>query len=306
MGGSVGVDSKQGEGSHFWFKTKLQILDSETRLYPYANISGYESSTMVVLFETRDYVKRFLYHYFHQWNCQVLFFTDIKPSSVVDVIRNCKTIKAAVFGLASTETNQVAQAISVLKSKVPGVLVIAVDTVPSAKLQGEHDGVLLHPLSFLQLYNLLCGERKKPIASVSSDKPPLKRLQLLLAEDNKPNQYIATSFLKSLGHTVDIVDNGSLAVRAVQEKFYDAVLMDVMMPVMDGITATIQIRNYEKVTGRHIPIIALTAASESLLIEECMKCGMDSYLFKPFKKVDLETALQKATQEQNMSDQIST
>jgi signal transduction histidine kinase/CheY-like chemotaxis protein/HPt (histidine-containing phosphotransfer) domain-containing protein len=105
-------------------------------------------------------------------------------------------------------------------------------------------------------------------------------LHVLLAEDNKINQKFATAILTKARHTVDAVENGRLAVEAVQRENYDVVLMDIQMPVMDGEEATRQIRALPPPKNR-IPIIALTAHAMSGARERCLEVGMDDYVSKP-------------------------
>jgi PAS domain S-box-containing protein len=109
-------------------------------------------------------------------------------------------------------------------------------------------------------------------------------LTILVAEDNKVNQIVATSMLRSRSHTVDVVDNGAKALEAVRQKRYDLVLMDVQMPEMDGIEATRAIRAEE---GGDLPIVALTAHALQEERERCLDAGMNDFLSKPFKPQDL-------------------
>ena len=118
--------------------------------------------------------------------------------------------------------------------------------------------------------------------SIAESRP---RLQILLAEDNAVNQEVAATMLRKRGHDVDVVGDGRAAVEAVARKRYDAVLMDIQMPEMDGFEATRQIRS--TATGRHLPIIALTAHALSGERERCLAQGMSDYLTKPFKGHDL-------------------
>jgi PAS domain S-box-containing protein len=118
-----------------------------------------------------------------------------------------------------------------------------------------------------------------------------RTLQVLVAEDNQVNQLVATRILQKLGHQVTIVSNGRQAVSAVQNGNFDLVAMDVQMPEMDGLDATIAIRAWEKATGAHIPIMAMTAHAMKGDRERCLAVGMDGYTSKPIRIRDLERAI---------------
>jgi two-component system sensor kinase len=106
---------------------------------------------------------------------------------------------------------------------------------------------------------------------------------VLLAEDGLVNQQVASGLLEAHGHSVVVVNNGAEAVRAVERESFDIVLMDVQMPEMDGLEATRAIREWEKTTGKHIPIVAMTAHAMKGDRERCLQAGMDYYLTKPIQ-----------------------
>jgi CheY-like chemotaxis protein/HPt (histidine-containing phosphotransfer) domain-containing protein len=110
---------------------------------------------------------------------------------------------------------------------------------------------------------------------------PDRRLHVLLAEDNAVNQRLAASLLERRGHRVTIAANGLDAVAVMRRQSFDAVLMDVQMPVMGGFEATAAIRALESESGRHVPIIAMTAHAMKGDRERCLLAGMDEYLTKP-------------------------
>jgi PAS domain S-box-containing protein len=155
-------------------------------------------------------------------------------------------------------------------------------------------GYLLKPIKQNQLYDAIVtilGRRK-----IQRDESQSARLvtrhtlseqkrhmaKLLLAEDNPINQKLAVTLLQKAGYAVDVVENGKLAFEAVRTRHYHIVLMDVQMPVMDGLEATRMIREYEEGT-RHTPIIALTAHAMKGDRERCEAAGMDDYLSKPLE-----------------------
>ncbi len=109
----------------------------------------------------------------------------------------------------------------------------------------------------------------------------IQPLQILLVEDNPINQKVATRLLEKAGHTVTIAGNGREALEHVVRDSFHLVLMDVQMPEMDGLTATAAIREHERASGRHVPIVALTANVMQGDRERCLEAGMDAYVTKP-------------------------
>jgi CheY-like chemotaxis protein len=120
-------------------------------------------------------------------------------------------------------------------------------------------------------------------------------LRILLAEDNPVNQRVASYLLQKAGHSVKPVGNGREAIVALENENFDLVLMDVQMPEMDGFEATQTIRNTEAKSGRHVPIIAMTAHAMKGDRERCLQAGMDDYVSKPINKEDLFRAIEAAT-----------
>jgi CheY-like chemotaxis protein len=115
---------------------------------------------------------------------------------------------------------------------------------------------------------------------------------VLLVEDNPVNQKVAVRFLERMGCQVRVADNGAEGVKAYQESRFDLVLMDLQMPVMDGLTATRRIRELESAGGHTTPIVALTANAMTGQLERCMEAGMDGFLTKPLEIERLHETLE--------------
>jgi PAS domain S-box-containing protein len=129
------------------------------------------------------------------------------------------------------------------------------------------------------------AERQESPASSS------RRLRILLAEDNPINQKLALSLLGKEGHRVVLASDGSEALAALERQPFDLVLMDVQMPQMDGLQAAAAIRDREKGTSRHIPILAMTAYAMKGDRERCLAAGMDGYIAKPIRRTELLEAI---------------
>ncbi|HEY0758499.1 MAG TPA: response regulator [Acidisarcina sp.] len=122
---------------------------------------------------------------------------------------------------------------------------------------------------------------------------PGDSLHVLLAEDNLVNQRLASGLLEKRGHTVVVAGDGKQALSALSVESFDLVLMDLQMPVMGGFEATAALRLREQGTGRHQPVIALTAHAMKGDAERCMEMGMDGYLSKPIRVRELDVVLQR-------------
>jgi two-component system, sensor histidine kinase and response regulator len=130
------------------------------------------------------------------------------------------------------------------------------------------------------------GREQKP-------RPADGRLRILLAEDNPVNRTLGIRMLEKLGHEVVTADNGRKAVEALERERFDLVLMDLQMPLMDGVEATAAIRDRERELGGHVPIVALTAHAGQGDREQCIAAGMDAYVAKPIQASELCATIDK-------------
>ncbi len=183
---------------------------------------------------------------------------------------------------------------------------VAAEELPRPHAGVTYDLLLIKPLWRMQLYQAvlqLFREDKKASRSSSRiifaapkeeapPEPPARGLKILLAEDNLVNQKVTAGILSKHKHAIDIAPNGAEAVRMFGQKDYDLILMDCQMPEMDGFEATRHIREAEKESGRHIPIIALTASAMIGDRENCLRAGMDSHIAKPINAQELLAAMQ--------------
>jgi signal transduction histidine kinase/CheY-like chemotaxis protein len=139
------------------------------------------------------------------------------------------------------------------------------------------------------------GQEKKAASKAAAQKlpQPRKRLNILLAEDNLINQKVGTRILEKQGHNVYVAGNGRKALKALENNGFDLVLMDVQMPEMDGFAATREIRMKEEGTGRHTPVIAMTAHAVKGDRERCLAAGMDEYVSKPLEPSRLMETIER-------------
>jgi CheY-like chemotaxis protein len=136
---------------------------------------------------------------------------------------------------------------------------------------------------------------KRELVLAADEIPPVRPLRILLAEDSLVNQKLAVALLERQGHAVTIAGNGREAVDAMDRASFDLILMDIQMPEMDGLEATLAIRAKQLAIGAHTPIIAMTAHALKGDRERCLEAGMDGYVTKPIRPQDLYDALAAAT-----------
>ena len=121
-------------------------------------------------------------------------------------------------------------------------------------------------------------------------------IRILLVEDNQINRKLVDRYLKMKGWEVVYAQNGKEALERFQENTIDIILMDIQMPEMDGYEATMKIRELEAGTGRHVPIIALTAHAHESYMKKSHSSGMDDYLTKPIDPVEMYRVIQNLTE----------
>ena len=165
--------------------------------------------------------------------------------------------------------------------------------------------ILTKPVTQSELFNAIAGsvttERVGPapadtIAPARSADFVARRI--LLAEDGLVNQKVAVGLLTKRGHHVTVVGDGQAAVEAITgdtnaQQPFDLVLMDIQMPLLDGFAATAEIRKWEQASGKHVPIIAMTAHATPDDRQHCLEAGMDGYIAKPFRAQELFSAVEE-------------
>jgi CheY-like chemotaxis protein len=140
-----------------------------------------------------------------------------------------------------------------------------------------------------------------PSLSLEDEQP----LQILLVEDNSINQTLALRLLQKHGHHVVLAANGKEALKQISQTSFDLVLMDIQMPEMDGLQATRTIRESERESGAHLPIVAMTAYAMQGDQDRCLAAGMDGYISKPINVRELLAVVQNASQKSRARSGLS-
>ena len=294
MGGRIWAESEPGKGSTFHFTVRFRAADAQT--------PAPETTRRAVVFGTRVLVvddnatnRRILEEMLGNWG--------MVPESASGVRAAMEMLRAAQdrgepYRLVLTDANMPELDGFALASQIKGdnqmgstvIMMLTSGDYPGDISRCEELGVtayLLKPVKQSELLDammLALGvETPEDEASLPSAKRTsrLGPLRVLLAEDSLVNQKLAVGLLKKWGHSVVVTSNGREALAALESQHFDLVLMDVQMPEMDGLEAVAEIRASDKRSGRHMPIIAMTAHAMKGDRERCLEAGMDDYVSKP-------------------------
>ncbi len=148
----------------------------------------------------------------------------------------------------------------------------------------------------------LSARQKAPLVTRHTIRETVNRSSVLLVEDNAVNQTLAVRLLEKRGFLVTVADDGQAALAALEKQDFDIVLMDVQMPIMDGFEATAAIRDRERSTAKHTPIIAMTAHALKGYEERCLSAGMDGYVTKPIRTAELFATIEKFLGKNSVAD----
>ncbi len=303
MGGGLQVISQPGTGSTFTF-TALLHGASERRLPPTRKPASSLAGKAALVVDDNATNRRVLQLLLQGWGVRCT--EAATPAAALGLLRAGCQVDVAVLDLEMPEMDgsQLARAIRALPGgrRLPLVLLSSLqyrltpddDALFVAALTKPAKSSLLHEklLAALAPTDAALAAVESGGGSRREDAPAVTtpRLRVLLAEDNPVNQKVAQLMLTKLGHRVDTVSNGLEAVQAVRRLAYDVVLMDVQMPVMDGLAATRMIRT-ELPADRQPPVVALTANVLTENQASAAAAGMDGYLTKPVRAEQLRAVL---------------
>ena len=305
MHGEVGVISHPGEGSTFWFTARVGEGLPGTRLLPRPDLRGRRLLVVDDHDDARDVIAAML---------QAMGFDT---ESVADG-------PAALRRLRSAQDEGHPFDMALLDSQMSGmdgletanrIHALGLDRAPLLLMVTAHDreqldretwaagirGVLIKPVTPSQLFDAVMrvlGQVVAAIPGMAPLQPPAAALEglagrrILLVEDNELNQEVAIELLRETGVEVDLAVHGVQALAMVQARPYDLVLMDMQMPVMDGLTATREIRALGGPAGQ-VPIVAMTASAMAGDRERCLAAGMNDHLAKPIDPALLMGALRQ-------------
>jgi PAS domain S-box-containing protein len=297
MGGMIWVESEVGTGSTFHFTIRAREASSQSR----QQITGYQLTVPQPLLQRRSVLivddnktaRSILGSLAHSWG--MLPVTAASGTEALGLIQSGGNFDVAILDANMPEMDGVDLARKVRRHKgsLPMILLASLGQKGDPAL---FDVSLTKPVKPRQLQDALEGvlaSKQVPETSeaVSEEAGSRSPLRILLAEDNISNQKVTLKMLERLGYRADAVINGIEVLEALGRQPYDVVLMDVRMPLMDGIKATQEIRKQWPDNGPRI--IAITAYALAGDRETCLEAGMDDYIGKPVQIEDLKNALNK-------------
>jgi len=297
MGGKMWVESKVRQGSKFHFTVVLELKNSES------DPPGKESQKLIdlpiLVVDDNASNRRILKEILTNWHMKPTLANS--GPEALNALEKGKSTNSFALVLLDVHMPGMDGFAVAERINYEGIKVILLTSAsrPSDVARCRELGILDYlskPIKQSELFDAIVtamsehsGKRERSEISASIQ-PSARSLRVLLAEDNPVNQTLAMRILERLGHKVQVADNGKEAIRLAQEHF-DVILMDVQMPEMDGLEATTAIRVAEAGTGRHVPIVAMTAHAMKGDKERCLSAGMDGYLSKPIRIDELQRAM---------------
>jgi signal transduction histidine kinase/CheY-like chemotaxis protein/HPt (histidine-containing phosphotransfer) domain-containing protein len=298
MGGDLSVWSQPGMGSMFHFTAKGQV--ERPGVAADVGALGFPSGKRALIVETSRRGCDVINEHMRVWGLDSEAFHNVgfALARLDEAARNGKPFDVIVFGTHASglETRLLLDFLN-QRPELSSTPLIVLHQLGAGTLNQEARAQvaaqLSKPLRMSDLYNSLqdafAGRREQNAAPHESNVPRrMRNERILVVEDNRINQFVAVEQLNHAGFEVDVANHGQEALDMLEPGKYGLVLMDCQMPVMDGYTATQEIRKREAGTGRHQVIIALTAHAMTGERDHVLSVGMDDYLSKPLRMNALE------------------
>jgi signal transduction histidine kinase/HPt (histidine-containing phosphotransfer) domain-containing protein len=311
MGGKMWAESAAGEGSTFHFTANLQA-EPQAESPPLSGRQPRLADLRILIVDDNATSRRVLAEKTAKWG--MIPCEAASAEAAIELLNKEEAFDVAVIDLQMPGTDGLALAAEIRKlrsvSMLPLVFLMPLgthsDSAPNTQVVFANS--ITKPVKPSQLLaaieRALFTQKKAEVQAPpppKADQPLAERmpLKILLCDDNTINQKVAVRILTQLGYKADVAGNGREGLEAIDKKAYDLVFMDLMMPEMDGLTATRNIRERQKnpaanpnYSGR-ILIVAMTAHAQQSDKENCLAAGMDDYLAKPIRPADVRGMIEK-------------
>ncbi len=310
MGGRIWVESEPGAGSAFHFILPFKVSQSKgssRRSIQFSELRG----VRVLVVDDNVTNRRILQAMLLNWQMRPRLVGDGRTAmqALKDAVHSgdpydlvlLDAMMPEIDGLAVVELMQKDDEVA----STPVIMLTSVGRI-SHELRNRKSGISARLMKPVKQSNLL-----KTVLKVFETSPPRGSrhpgreigsharktvpLKILLAEDNPVNQLLVVRLLEKQGNKVSVADNGKEALAAWSREPFDLIIMDAQMPIMDGFEAAVAIRSQEKVSGKHIPILAMTAYSGREDQRRCLAAGMDAYVSKPVMTLEFMAAIESLT-----------
>ena len=303
MEGRIGVESSEGQGSLFWFTVSLaSARESLPSFHPRTELKGVK----VLIVDENRVNRRMLRDMTDHWGIESET-AETAEEALLKLREAADAFSVAIFDMHLPDMSgfdlarRIRSAVGA-SEELKLVMLTSQGRRGDAQAAGQAgiEAYLTKPVTMKALHDCLSqaiglegtGQRHLITRHSLAEQEMRRRERILLVEDNPVNQRVALRMLQKLGYQADVSPNGLDAVRAVEERSFDLILMDVQMPVLDGFEATAKIRAIDQGRRLRTPIIAMTANVMKGDRARCLEAGMDGYLPKPVRHKELAGVLE--------------
>src|SRR5262249_30659902 len=287
MGGRIEVESEPGRGSTFTFTVSFKAGIAPTVHPPVVRLEGMPVLVADDNASTRGMLERWL----RSWGMEPTIVSD-GPGALA-ALRDARypvaVIDAEMEGLSGMPATRVV---------LLGAIELPETLARFRELGGNaHVAKPIVPEELQAAIILALEGREPPVAQPLAPRPASRCLRILVAEDNDLNQLLMRQLLAKRGHEMTIAADGRQALAQIESSTFDALLLDVHLPEMDGFEVIKTIRRRERDTGRHLHVVAVTARAGQSEGEACLAAGMDDFLAKPVAAAALWAVLDRVVKE---------
>lgn len=310
QGGTIGVDSKPGEGSTFWFELGYQIGTNEG-----AGSIPDLSDTRVILLACNDDSATEITRMLEASRATVGVARTADQACDQFAVPEASGIRRTIVIVDGDQLEPDSASVGTTLNKMNGGANLYVVLLTAEPLTGllplpnrfDFASVIAKPAQSSTLGAALRIAKAGDAAGIDEEgkvdhEQPARKLSILVADDNRTNQKVIGKILERVGHDVSIVENGEQALDAMQVKAFDIALMDVNMPVLNGIEAT-KLYRFASLGKPRLPIVALTADATPETKQRCEEAGMDACVIKPIEPARLLSIISSIVSEKQVSDQ---